>query len=140
MIDIITNHNNTNQLFVVKRQILPCWTYMTTKMSMKIWFHTHKYCLMCSSSTYRFWLPIWYLQITHLVSSNSSYPVNTIPTVPSWYIMLYEKHTWFSVDNYYYCIIIIISSSSMPMIYSIMKPQLRDGLIQNTHLHHLIES
>jgi hypothetical protein len=36
------------------------------------------------------------------------------------------------VDNYYYCIIIISSSSSMPMIYSTIKPQLRDGLIQNT--------
>ena len=65
-----------------------------------------------------------------------------IPTFPSWYIMLYEKHTWFSVDNYYYCIIIIISSSSssMPMIYSTIKPELRAGLMQNTHLHHLIES
>jgi hypothetical protein len=38
-------------------------------------------------------------------------------------VMLYEKHTWFSVDNYYYCIIIISSSSSsMPMSELSHKP------------------
>jgi hypothetical protein len=42
------------------------------------------HCVVCSSSIYGFWLPLWYLQIVLVITHSFTYTQNKTPTGPTW--------------------------------------------------------